>query len=125
MNNPSKSILVFGIYALFVGLSLFLVPNVVTSVFAVPAASEPWIRVLGALAIALGASYIQASRDNNVLYYRMTVWGRSLFSVLILLIAVTTPGYLNIALMAVVDLLGVAWTWFALRQSPAVRSSTA
>jgi hypothetical protein len=115
MKNPSQSIFVFGIYVLLVGLSLFLLPNFVTGVFALPATSEPWIRALGAVAIALAGYYIQASRDNNIPYYRMSVWGRVVFSVLVVVIAVTTPDYLNMGLFAVVDLLGAAWTWYALR----------
>lgn len=125
MNSPSRSILVFGVYILLVGLSLFFVPNVITSIFGLPEPTEAWVKLVGALVFALGLYYIQATRDNNVAFYRMTVWVRAIFVVMFVIIALTNAGYINLLLFAAVDALGTVWTWYALRQAPAMKPSMA
>src|SRR5688572_33188185 len=104
MKNATTSILVFGIYVVIVGLSFLLVPNVVLGVFGLPAANEVWIRVLGLLAFALGLYYVQASRDDNRAFYAMTIWGRVVFAIGVLILAFTNPGHMQLILFAAVDL---------------------
>jgi hypothetical protein len=71
---------------------------------------------LGVLAVALGLYYVQAYRDKNTDFFAMTVWGRVIFALGIIGLAVTTPNHLALALFAIVDLAGAAWTWFSIGQ---------
>ena len=116
MKNATTSILVFGIYVVLAGLVFLLVPNIVLGVFGLPAANEVWIRVLGIVAVALGLYYIQASRENNRAFYAMTIWGRVVFAVGVIVLAFTTPNHLQLILFAVIDLAGAGWTWYASRE---------
>ncbi len=116
MNKASTTLLVFGIYAVAVGLSLLLIPNIITGLFTLPVADEVWIRVVGILAICVGFYHIQASRDNNQDYFAMTVWGRVLFAIGMTGLALLTPNHLPLILFGLVDLLGAIWTWYAQRQ---------
>jgi hypothetical protein len=125
MNKASTSILVFGIYVVVVGLSLIFVPNIILSLFTLPAAEEVWIRVLGVVAVALGYYYIQASRDNNENFFKMSIWGRVGFAIGIAILAFVTPGHLPIIVFGIVDLLGAIWTWYARGQEAQMAASAA
>jgi hypothetical protein len=123
MNNVKTSIFVFGTYVVAVGLSFLFVPNMVLSVFALPATNEVWIRVLGLLALALGLYYVQASRDDNRAFYAMTLWGRVVFAVGLIAIALLTPNHMQLILFALIDLAGAGWTWYASRQQVQVATA--
>ncbi len=125
MLNPTRSILVFGVYVVLVGLSLFLIPNVITSIFGLPTATEAWVNAVVALLVPVGLYYVQAARENNVGFYRMTVWGRAIFITMFVITALTHPGYTNLILFAIVDSLATLWTWYALRQAPMTQAAAA
>jgi hypothetical protein len=122
MMKTSTTILVFGIYVLAVGLILTFVPNILLGLFMLPSANEVWVRVLGILAIALSTYYIQAYRDMNTDFYIMTIRGRVLFAVAIIVLALMTPNHLPLIGFALVDLLGAAWTWYANQQEVKARA---
>lgn len=125
MNNPTRSIALFGVYAVLVGLSFVFIPNVIMGIFGLPVATEAWVNVFGAVLVPLGLYYIQAAREHNVAFYRMSVWGRALFVTLFVSAALTHPGYTTLILFAAVDGLWTLWTWYALRQSPTDRPAAA
>jgi hypothetical protein len=116
MNNAAKSILVFGIYLLLTGLTLVFLPNTLLGLFGFPAANEIWIKVFGILATILGLYFVQAARENNIGFFRMTLVARVLFMISISALGLLTPGYTMLILFGLVDLAGAAWTWWALRQ---------
>ena len=123
MKNATTSLLVFGIYVVAVGLSFLLVPNVVLGIFGLPAANEVWIRVVGLLALVVGLYHIQASRENNHAYIKMTIWGRVVFAIGVIILAFTTPNHLQLILFAIVDLAGAGWTWYASREQVQLASA--
>jgi hypothetical protein len=116
MSNATKLILVFGIYVVLVGLTLTFIPNTLIGLMGFPVANEPWIRALGILASVLGLYYVQAARENNIGFYRMTIWGRILFMLSLSTLGLVTPGYAGMILFGAVDLIFAAATWFTMRQ---------
>jgi hypothetical protein len=52
--------------------------------------------------------YIQAYRDRNTDFFLMTIRGRVLFAVSIIVLALMTPNHLPLIGFALVDLLGAA-----------------
>jgi hypothetical protein len=120
MNNASRSILIFGIYVVIVGLTLIVIPNTLLVLLGFPTVTEVWVRVLGVLAAILGLYYVQAAREHNVGFYRMTIWGRALFMASLTALGLLTPGHAPLILFGLVDLAFAAWTWFALRQETTV-----
>lgn len=116
MKNVSTTLLVFGIYVVAAGLSFLFVPNVVLGILGLPAANEVWVRFVGLLALAVGYYHIQASRDNNLAYFRMTIWGRVGFAIGLVILALLTPNHMQLILFAVIDLAGAGWTWYASQQ---------
>ena len=66
----------FGVYLVALGVTLVVVPNVPLSLFGMPQADEPWIRVAGMLALLLGYYYIQCARAELRPFFELTVPAR-------------------------------------------------
>src|SRR5262245_25577884 len=108
MTNAAKSILVFGIYLVITGLALVFAPNTLLGLFGFPPANEIWIKVFGALAAVLGLYFLQAARENNIGFFRMTLIARVVFPILISVLGLLTPGYAMLIAFGLVDLAGAA-----------------
>src|SRR5262245_42123837 len=78
MSGAARSILVVGIYVTVLGALLATVPDLVIAPFGFPPVRDPWIRVLGVVAVVLGGYYIAAGRQGSTAFFRWTVWGRAL-----------------------------------------------
>jgi len=113
MSKVAWSIFVFGIYVILLGIILMVIPNVILSIFGIPATSEVWIRVVGMLGFLIGYYYIRASRHEKemIVFYRWTVHARS--SVIIFFIIFVAFGLVKpiLILFGVADLLAAIWTW--------------
>jgi len=119
MSRAARSILVFGVYIVILGLLLVALPNVVLGQFGFPDAREPWIRVLGVVVVVLGLYYVQAARQEVVAFFRWTIWGRTGILagfVMLVLAGLAKPALI---LFGAVDAAGAAWTALELRSSRA------
>ena len=115
MSNAAKSILVFGIYLVVIGLTYLVVPNIALALLGFPTTNEPWIRVVGLLVLILAYVYIQASRNEVKLFFRWTVHTRPFVLVCFIVFVVLGLAKPMLILFGVVDLLGALWTGLALR----------
>ena len=116
MNAPAKSLFVFGIYAVAAGAGLLLVPGFVLGTLGFPPAQDGWVRVVGALAVFVGAYHIVGARNDLLPYIRATVWGRIAFAVVLGSLVATSVMPRSLLLFATIDLAGAIWTAIALRQ---------
>ena len=119
MNPAAKSVFVFGLYLVLVGLGLLVAPNPFLAPLGFPPTADPsWLRVLGVLALVIAAYYLLAARANLTAFFRWTVFVRVgvfvVFGALVLLKLAPAP----LALLGTVDLAAALWTWFALRARP-------
>lgn len=117
MNPAAKSVLVFALYLVVVGLGLLLAPNPFLAPLGFPpAADESWLRVLGVLVLCLAAYYCAAARANLTAFFRWTVFVRTgvclAFGTLVILGLAPKP----LALLGAVDLAAALWTAAALKQ---------
>jgi hypothetical protein len=119
MTYPAKTIFVFGLYLLGLGVVLVLVPNLLLSVFRIPATSEVWIRVVGVLVLEFAVCYVVAAQKNWEGFIAITVPLR--LSVMVFFAAfvflVDAPSAL--LLFGATDLAFALWTWNAIRKSGA------
>jgi hypothetical protein len=115
MTPAAKSVLVFGIYLLALGMGLLVAPTAMLALFGRPPATDPWLRVVGLVVIVLGLYYLSAARYGIVAFFRWTTWGRPLAGValFVMIAAGLLPRFT--ALLAVLDFAGAAWTAAALR----------
>lgn len=115
MSRAAVSVFVFGIYLLFLGITLIVVPNILLSVFGIPATNEVWLRVVGMLVLLLGYYDIMAARRELTDFFRWSVYARAsviVFFTVFVLLEFVSP---MLILFGTFDLLGSIWTGLALR----------
>jgi hypothetical protein len=117
MSNSARSIFVFGLYLLALGIILIAAPNFLLGMFFIPSTTEVWIRVLGVVVLYLGFYYTQAARNEMTDFFQWTVYLRPtliLFFSTFVILGFVGP---TLILFGVVDLLGAIWTGLALRST--------
>jgi hypothetical protein len=121
MTSAARSVYVFGIYLLIVGGALMGSPNTLLSVLGIEPTTEPWIRILGVVVMAIGMLDLACARTNQVGFFRATVYTRTFAFISFVVFAVFGIAPAILILFGVVDLLGALWTFVALRSvRPAV-----
>lgn len=117
MSNSAKSVFVFAIYLVLLGVILLVMPNVLLGLFAYPTTDEVWIRVAGMLLVLMAFYYMQAARKELTDFFQWTVYARG--SVILFFIAFVVLGLARpiLIVFGAVDLLAALWTAAALRSS--------
>lgn len=116
MSSAARSMQVWAIYATVVGLALLLAPNTLLGVFQIEETTEVWVRVVGAVALALSVLYWFIVSEGSRRMFQATVYDRVVFAVIAVVLAFTT-GPWQLILFAVVDAAGALWTHLANRQT--------
>jgi len=117
MSAPTKSLLVFALYLVCLGLGLLCLPNTLGRFFGFPDTHDVWIRVVGMLLLFLAFYYSQAVRREGTDFFRWTVYTRSLVIVCFTAFVLLGLAPLVLILFGVIDLLFAIWTALALRAS--------
>lgn len=115
MSPAARSVKVFGVYIAIVGVTLLLAPNTLLGLFAMPTTSEPWIRVLGVVLVALGVYYVLAAREEWTVFLQATVWLRYFAAASLIGLVVLQMAPTSLALFGIVDGASALWTQLALR----------
>jgi hypothetical protein len=114
--TASKTILYFGFYLYATGLILLIAPNFLLTTFQMPATEEVWIRVVGVLVTAIGFYYYQIGSKQIAAMYPLTVVARIFVFVCFVVFVLLKFVSPMLIVFGVVDLLGAAWTWMALKK---------
>jgi len=115
MNSAALSLLVFGIYCIVNGLGFAFAPNVFLGLLGQPEATEPYIRIAGALLLAIGYYYIQVARKDLRTFYMWTVQARVVVFLLFILFVLLKWAPPILYLFAAIELIGIMWTFLAFR----------
>ena len=117
MSGASKSLLVYSIYVLGLGVTLLLIPNIPLPLFGLPEAKDLWIRVAGMTVIFLSIFYAIAARNEVRPFFVASVWFR--FAVVGFFAAFAAAGFTswNILLFTPLDVLFAIWTLIELRKA--------
>jgi hypothetical protein len=121
MSPGARTIVPVGVYALVVGATVMIRPNFVLGILGLPPTEEPWIHLMGYFAVVIGAFYLAAARSEADAFISASVPIRVASTVVFLGVAAMW-GYWPIALFAVPDAAGAAWTWSVLRRPAALPS---
>lgn len=117
MNFAAKSVFIFGLYLVVVGLGLLVAPNPFLAPLGFPPAADvSWLRVLGVLVLCLATYYLVAARANLTPLIRATVFVRAGVFVVFGTLVLLNLGPKPLALLGTVDLIASLWTWSALRR---------
>ncbi len=117
MSKSATSVFVFGVYLVFLGLLLVMVPNVLLRIFGFAATTDVWVRVVGVLVLCLASYYVLAARREMVEFFQWTVRVRAFVFVCLAAFSVLKLAVPALALFGGVDLLGAVWTALCVRQS--------
>lgn len=105
MSSSAKSVFVFGIYLVVLGITLLVAPNVLLSLFGVPVTNEVWIRLVGMLLVLLAFYYIQAARKELTDFFQWTVYARASVMVFFIVFVVLGLAQAILILFGAIDLL--------------------
>ncbi len=114
MNSSTLSILVFGVYLIFVGVGFLFMPNLLLPLFKFPKTEEPWIRVVGILVLIIALFYLVAAYYNLTVIYWTTVFGRSFVFLSFAGLVIAKKSHPKLLLFGVIDALGAIWTLITL-----------
>jgi hypothetical protein len=114
MSPAARSIHIFGIYLVVLGIVLLAAPNLLLSLFRLPLTTEVWLRVVGMLVAFLGIQYRVAAAAEFIPFFLTTVLLRA--SVPLFFLVFVMAGWTEWPLLCfgVIDAAGAAWTWKAL-----------
>ena len=117
MSKAATSVGVFGVYLVGTAATLIVAPNMLLGLLKMEPTNDPWIRVLGVVVATLAGYYIAGARAENTHFFRMTVWAR--VGVLAGFGGLVAFGVAPVQIIGfgVIDAVGAAWTWSALRSA--------
>lgn len=115
MTSAARSVYVFGIYLIVLGGILMGSPNALLSVFGFASTTEPWIRVLGVVVMAIGMLDVACARTEQTGFFRATVATRLFALVSFVVFAALEIAPPMLVLFGLIDAAGATWTFVALR----------
>ena len=117
LRTARRSLVSFGVYLLALAIVLLAVPNVLLALFGIPPTSEVWIRVVGMLVAFLGYYDVRYGAAADRRFLELSVHTRITVPAFFLAFVVFASAPWQLLLFGIVDLVGAAWTWWALRGS--------
>ncbi len=115
MSKAARSVFVFGIYLVALGLFLLIAPNTLITLFGLPETHDVWIRVVGMLVFLLSYYAIQAARNEVTEFIRWSVVARAAVILFFAGFVLTNLVKPILLLFGGVDLVAAVWTHLALR----------
>lgn len=119
MTRPARSLFIFGIYIVMTGFAFLAVPEFLMSLLRLPPATVGWARVIGLLAVVIGAYDCVGARSESLAYIRASVpvrFGFATGAALLVAFAQMPP---TVLLFGATDMAGAIWTALALRHTAA------
>ncbi len=115
MTSAGRSVFVFGIYVLAMGLAVTFAPAAILALLRFPPAADEWIRMVGLLALVIGVYDMVSGRSNAMANIRASVPIRVGFAIGCCLLVVLRMMPISLLPIAVIDAAGAVWTAVALR----------
>ncbi len=114
MSRAARSIQIWGIYAFAIGVALSVAPNALFSILGIAETDEVWIRLVGLIALALAIYYWDAARNETRNLFVASLLARGVFAAGLIVFWLTGEPW-QLLLFAAVEVIGVTWTYMALR----------
>ena len=117
MKSINKSIFVFGLYSLSMGIVLLFFANLVLPLVGLPISKEPWLHLLGFVLICSSYYYLQSALKGNIDFARYIMHTRLFAPLVVVFLIVTGKADWHFLSFGIVDGLGGTWTWIELRRN--------
>ncbi|MCG7215940.1 hypothetical protein [Paenibacillus mucilaginosus] len=118
MKRASRSMLVFGVYLLVLGMLLFLLPGPLRELLGIEEVPKVWLRFIGELLAFLGGYYVLAARKGWYEFFRLSVWLRALVFISVTGFVLGKAMPVVFVPLGLIDLAGAAWTGWAMKREP-------
>jgi uncharacterized protein YjeT (DUF2065 family) len=117
MTPAARSVFVFGVYVVTVGILVTFAPAAIPRVLQFPPATDEWIRMVGILSLVIGGYDIVSGRSNAEANVRASVPIRVGFAVCCCALVALRLMPPQLLPLAAIDVAGAVWTALALRGS--------
>ena len=117
MNRISKSIFIFGLYSLFMGIVLLFASNIVLPIVGLPISNEPWICLLGFVLMCSSYYYIRSALNGNIAFARYTMHTRFFAPLIVIYLIATGQADWHFLSFGIIDGLGGLWTWLEIKNA--------
>jgi len=116
MSAAGRSVFVFGIYQLVLGIVFIIAPNSLLSILGLAGTNEVWIRVAGAFVLVIGFYNLQAGLKSLSDLFLSSIIARVV--VLLVFGAFVLLSFVKLIFIAfgAIELVGAIWTFFALQR---------
>src|SRR4030095_3378609 len=114
MSKAVRSQIVYSVYLGVSGIGMSLIPNTLLHILRIPPTHEVWVRLFGALSVALAAKGYFAARRNIVATLKFDIYTRigvGTFLTILVILGISPP---IMEIFAIVDILASVWTQLAL-----------
>jgi hypothetical protein len=115
MTPAGRSVFVFGVYVLIVGILVTFAPAFVLRLLGFPPAADEWVRMVGILSLVIGAYDVVSGRSNAEANIRASVPIRIGFALCCVALVVLRLMPTQLLPLAGIDVAGAIWTALALR----------
>jgi len=115
MTSAGRSVFVFGIYVLVMGLAVTFAPAAILALLRFPPAADEWIRMVGLLSLVVGVYDVVSGRSNAMANIRASVPIRFGFATGCCALVALRMMPLSLLPIAAIDVAGAVWTAVALR----------
>jgi uncharacterized membrane protein len=116
MNRVDKSIFIFGLYSLVMGIALLFMPNFILPLVGIPTTNEAWVYLLGFVLICSSYYYLRSSLNSNRAFAEYTTQTRFLAPLVVSFLIITKKADWHFLAFGIVDSLGGLWTWIELKK---------
>lgn len=116
MNRVSKSILIFGIYSLLMGIVLLFIPHYILPVFNLPVSGEPWLNLLGFVLMCSSYYYIRSAFSGNPQFAVYTTHTRFAAPIIVAYLMLSGKADWHFLSFGIIDGLGGLWTLYELKR---------
>jgi len=118
MSRAALTILIFGIYLIFMGITFLFFPEIMFTILDYPTDPDIVSRVLGMVFLVLAYYYIRASFDEEGMkkFFMWTVHTRALVIIFLIIFVVLDLVSALIIVFGAIDLAAAIWTFWALRK---------
>lgn len=117
MNRVSKSILIFGMYSLIMGIVLLFIPHLILPIFNLPVSGEPWLNLLDFVLVCSSYYYFRSGLSGNIQFALYTTHTRFAAPLIVAYLIATGKADWRFLFFGIVDGVGGLWTWFELKRN--------
>jgi hypothetical protein len=118
MSRAALSLFIFGIYLVFIGITMLVYPEMMFALLMYPTAPDIMSRLFGMIMVLLAYYYIRAAFDEEGLskFFMWTFHTRASVIVFFIIFAALQLVSWLILIFGAIDLAAAIWTFWALRK---------